>query len=275
MKIAIIGAGVMGRAILSGLRSGTVDGHELRGTTRRDESAARAAEELGMPIDTDNLAAIEGADLAILCLKPKNVLLVAEELAAKLAPSTCVVSIAAGVPLEDLSAVLPDGQPLVRAMPNTPCLVGAGMTVLSAGPGVSEEHLAHCRQVFGTLGRVLELEEEHMNAVTGLSASGPAFLYLVIESLADGGVMTGLPRSVATELAAQAVLGAASMVLATGRHPADLKDAVTTPAGCTISALLRLEDGKLRSVLARGVQEAAASAAALRQQERWEGGATS
>jgi pyrroline-5-carboxylate reductase len=137
------------------------------------------------------------------------------------------------------------------------------MTVVSGGAHAGTQDLERAVRLFEPLGRVLTLEEEYMDAVTGLSASGPAFVYVIIEALADGGVMVGLPRKVATELAAQAVNGAARMVLETGRHPAELKDEVTTPAGCTISALLALEDGKLRSVLARGVQNAAQAAADL------------
>ena len=174
-----------------------------------------------------------------------------------------LVSIAAGVGTARLEAAAQRELPVVRAMPNTPCLVGCGMTVLSAGAHASEPDIERARRLFAPLGRVIDLDEEHMNTVTGLSASGPAFVYVIIEALAEGGVMMGLPRKVATELAAQAVHGAARMVLETGRHPAELKDDVTTPAGCTISALLALEDGKLRSVLARGVQTAAEAAAGL------------
>jgi len=178
-----------------------------------------------------------------------------------------VVAIAAGVrtgALEEAAAA--GGAPaarVVRAMPNTPSLVGEGMTVVSAGNHASAEDVERALRIFRPLGRALELDEEHMDAVTGLSASGPAFVYVIIEALSEGGVMMGLPRGVATELAAQTVHGASRMVLETGRHPAALKDEVTTPAGCTISALLMLEDGKLRSVLARGVQEAARAAAGL------------
>jgi len=137
------------------------------------------------------------------------------------------------------------------------------MTVLCSTPAVDAGAIDLVHSLFLPLGRVLELDEEYMDAVTGLSASGPAFVYVIIEALSDGGVMMGLPRKTATELAAQAVQGAARMVLQTGRHPAELKDEVTTPAGCTVSALLALEDGKLRSVLARGVEAAAHSAARL------------
>ncbi|HCP45257.1 MAG TPA: pyrroline-5-carboxylate reductase, partial [Deltaproteobacteria bacterium] len=173
------------------------------------------------------------------------------------------VSIAAGVSTADLEEAGGEALRVVRAMPNTPCLVQEGMTVVCGGSRSSVDDLSTAESLFRPLGRVRRLDEEHMDAVTGLSGSGPAFLYVIIEALSEGGVMTGLPRDVATEMAAQTVRGAASMVLETGRHPAALKDDVTTPAGCTISALLSLEDGRLRSVLARGVQEAARAAAGL------------
>jgi pyrroline-5-carboxylate reductase len=142
-------------------------------------------------------------------------------------------------------------------MPNTPCAIRKGTTVLSPGRRATEEHLQAARAFFEPLGGVLELDEGHLDAVTGLSASGPAFLFLILEALAEGGVQCGLPRGVALELAARMAQGAAAMVLETGRHPAALKDEVTTPAGCTIAGLLALEDGRIRSVLARAVERAA------------------
>ncbi len=267
MRIAIVGAGTMGRAILGGLLEGRAAGDaapQVTVVTRRPEHADEIAQRFGVPAGADLRAGVRGADTVLLCVKPKNVLGLAAQLAGALDPGACVASIAAGVRLADLAAVLPAGQPLVRVMPNTPCLVGAGMTAVSAGPTARPEQVAAVRDVFATLGRATVLDEEYMDAVTGLSGSGPAFVYVIIEALSEGGVMTGLPRDAATELAAQTVMGAARMVLDTTRHPAALKDAVTTPAGCTISALLKLEDGKLRSVLARAVEEAARSAAALR-----------
>ncbi len=265
MRIAIVGAGTMGRAILQGLlEDGDRHGLDVSVVTRRPEHALEIAERFGVRATSDTSEGVRGADLVLICLKPKNVLALCRSLRDALGAEACVASIAAGVRLADLAATLPDGQPLVRVMPNTPCLVGAGMTAISPGPTARPEQVDAVRGVFATLGRVLVLDEEYMDAVTGLSGSGPAFVYVIIEALAEGGVMTGLPRDTATELAAQTVMGAARMVLDTARHPAALKDAVTTPAGCTISALLTLEDGRLRSVLARAVEESTRSAAALR-----------
>lgn len=267
--IAILGTGTMGRAIGEGLcRSGEVRPGHLCGTVRHAARAEELAPQLPFPVGTDNPAAARGADVVLLCTKPHKIGALVQELAGAgaLEHRPLLVSIAAGVSttaIEGFAEAASGEVRVVRAMPNTPCLIGEGMTVLSAGSHAGEEELAISEALFEPLGRTLRLDEEHMNTVTGLSASGPAFVYVILESLAEGGVMMGLPRRVATELAAQAVQGAARMVLETGRHPAELKDDVTTPAGCTISALLALEDGKLRSVLARGVQEAARAAAGL------------
>jgi pyrroline-5-carboxylate reductase len=235
----------------------------LRFLTRTAESAQQVSAETSIAASEQVAASIAGAEIVVLCLKPHKTLPALAAIAPHLASNTVVVSIAAGLRLAQLSTALKAEQPLVRAMPNTPSRVGAGMTVLCGSSATNAATLARVNTIFDVFGEVLELEEEHFDAVTGLSASGPAFIFLVIEALSDGGVMAGLPRDVAVKLAVQATLGAATMVQQTGEHPASLRDAVTTPAGCTISALLRMEDGKLRSVLARGVQEAAESAARL------------
>ena len=175
-----------------------------------------------------------------------------------------LVSVAAGVRLEQLRRWLPES-PLVRAMPNTPCLIGEGMTVVARGPLATDAHVATAIRLFHAVGRCLELEEKSMDVVTALNSSGPAFAYLIVEALAEGGVMMGLRRDVAMEIAAQMLQGSARMVLQTGLHPAALKDQVTTPAGCTIAGLLTLEDGRIRSVLARAVEEATRVASRLGQ----------
>lgn len=266
-KVAIIGTGTMGTALGQGMiREGVVSAAQVCGTVKHEREAEGARQRVDFAIGTDNRAAARVADVILLCTKPKQAAGVVAELAeaGALAHGPLLVSIAAGVPtsaLEEAAGTLP--LRVVRAMPNTPCLIGHGMVVLSRGHHASDADLDLATTMFQPLARVTRLDEEHMNAVTGLSGSGPAFVYVIIEALSEGGVMTGLPRKVATELAAQTVTGAARMVLDTGRHPAALKDEVTTPAGCTISALLSLEDGRLRSVLARAVQEAARAAAGL------------
>ncbi len=262
MQITIVGPGVMGRALATGLQGGAQQ-VDLRFLARTAESASEVSVATGIEASDDIAGMVNGADVIVLCLKPHKTLAALAALAPSLAPETVVVSIAAGLHLSQLASALDDSQPLVRAMPNTPCRVGTGMTVVCGSEATDSAVVTSVATIFDVFGQVLELEEEHFDAVTGLSASGPAFLFLVIEALSDGGVMAGLPRDVAVKLATQATLGAATMVQQTGEHPASLRDAVTTPAGCTISALLRMEDGKLRSVLARGVQEAAESAARL------------
>jgi pyrroline-5-carboxylate reductase len=263
--IAILGTGTMGQAILEGLLA---NGHPRRlilATTRTRAAADAVARERGVRTGTDNVAAARAADLVVLCLKPMNVLRVCRDLreAGALKRGALVLSIAAGVKTDAMAEVLGGSVPIIRAMPNTPCAIGRGMTVISRGPHASDAHVAQALKVFAPLGRALELEEKHMDTVTGLSASGPAFVFVMIEALADGGVARGLPRQVAIEMASQMVFGAAAMVLESGRHPAALKDDVTTPAGCTIAGILALEDGRIRSVLSRAVEVASVRAGEL------------
>jgi pyrroline-5-carboxylate reductase len=256
-NIALVGFGIMGKTLAQGLvRSGRYPAEGVTVTARARGTAAAAAAEMGVRFLPDNAGAVKGAEVVVLCLKPKDIPGTLDDLAAKeaLHHKPLLVSIAAGVSTAQIEERIPPGVPVVRAMPNTPCLIGKGMTVVSRGTHATEKHAKAAMDLFATVGRVLELDEKHMDTVTGLSASGPAFIYLIIEALADGGVMRGVPRSVATELVAQMTLGAAEMVLSTGKHPAALKDDVTTPAGCTIAGILALEDGKIRSVLARAVE---------------------
>lgn len=173
-----------------------------------------------------------------------------------------IISIAAGIKLSKYEEWLPHSQ-VIRAMPNTPCQIREGMTVLSAPSTVDPSARKLALELFTPLGRCRFLADRHLDAVTALSGSGPAFACIIMEALADGGVMMGLPREVAVELAAQSLHGAARMVLETGRHPSQIKDAVTTPAGCTIAGILTMEDGKIRSVLARTIEEAAKVASTL------------
>lgn len=259
-KIAIIGCGKMGQAIVGGLAD--EPGFDVISvTTRRAEKARKLGEQLGVHATTDNREAVQGAELVLLAVKPQLAHAVVQPLADAL-EGKLLVSICAGITTAQLHAWAPKAA-LIRAMPNTPSLIRQGMTVLAGGPGATEDHLATCHSLFGTVGRVLQLEEKHFDVVTALSGSGPAFACVVLESLADGGVRMGLPRDVAVELAAQTMQGAARLVLETGRHPAALKDEVTTPAGCTIAGLLTMEDGRIRSILARTIEEAANVASGL------------
>lgn len=256
-RLAVIGCGIMGEAIVGGLlRAGLLKPGEVVATARRQEVADGVRERHGVVTTVDNLAACRDAETVLLTLKPQRIAKVIhqpgirEALAGKL-----VISIAAGVTLTQLAGWLPESA-VIRAMPNTPCLIGEGMTVLARGRGVGDPAVAAATRLFETVGRCIEVEDKLMDAVTSLGGSGPAFVYVMIEAMADGGVMMGLPRQVALQIAAQVFQGAARMVLQTDRHPAALKDQVTTPAGCTIAGILTMEDGRIRSVLARTIQEA-------------------
>jgi len=237
---------------------------------RHAERAAALAKQLGIAVSTDNRKAVQGADVVLLTVKPQTVAEVLQEIAPEIGAKSLLVSVAASVPIgfveEQLAAASEgrlDNVAVVRAMPNTPAAVGCGMTTICGGTHASPDHLEIARKMFDTVGRTIVLDEKHMDAVTGLSASGPAFVYIILESLAEAGVKVGLPRDVATLLAAQTMKGAASVVLETGDHPALLKDAVTTPAGCTIDGILELEEGKLRVTLIKAVVKAASRAGEL------------
>lgn len=263
-RLAVLGAGTMGETLIRGLlAAGVVTREQIVATAGHEERVREVAESRGVATGLDNRAAVAGADVVLLCVEPQSGDQVLAEIGPVLEPRQLLISILAGVTTRAIERRIARPVPVVRAMPNTPSLVNAGMTVLCAGANAGATELALARRLFEPLGRTLELEEAHFDAVTGLSASGPAFVYLVIEALADGGVKVGLPRDVATEMAAQACLGAASMVLTTGSHPALLKDEVTTPAGCTVDGLLKLEEGGLRVTLIKAVVEATARAAEL------------
>jgi pyrroline-5-carboxylate reductase len=185
------------------------------------------------------------------------------ELRGHLSPSQLIISVAASVPNSLIEKTLDAPVAVVRAMPNTPSLLGAGMTALAKGRYAEACHVETATEMFNVVGRTVVVDEKHMDAVTGLSASGPAYIYIIIESLAEAGVKVGLPRDIATLLAAQTTMGAARVVLETGDHPALLKDAVTTPAGCTVDGIMELEEGKLRVTLIKAVVKAAQRAKEL------------
>ena len=219
---------------------------------------------------TDNREAVKDAEIILLTVKPQTVAEVLQEIAPEIGAKALLVSVAASVPTsyveQQVAAagrVKRNDVAVVRAMPNTPAAVGCGMTAICGGAHATPSHLEIARSMFDAVGRTIVLDEKHMDAVTGLSASGPAFAYIILESLAEGGVKVGLPRDVATLLAAQTMKGSASVVLETGDHPALLKDAVTTPAGCTIDGILELEEGKLRVTLIKAVVKATSRAGEL------------
>jgi pyrroline-5-carboxylate reductase len=263
-RVAVLGAGTMGETLLRALlSSGAVAAEQVVATARRPARRAELSTALGIGGAASNAEAAAAADLVFLCVKPQLAAAILAEIEPVMAPHQLLVSILAGIRTTYLEERLRPGVPVVRAMPNTPALVGAGMTALAAGAAARPAHVELVARLFGALGRVAVVDERGFDAVTGLSASGPAFLYVVIEALAEGGVKMGLPRNLAIELAAQTCLGAGKMVLETGDHPALLKDAVTTPAGCTVDGILKLEEGGLRVTLIKAVMEAARRAGEL------------
>ena len=267
-RIAVLGAGKMGGILLSGfLAKNLVAAENTVATVEHAEKAARLSGKFGVPVSTNNADAVKNADIILLCVKPQVVTDVLEQIRSNLNPKQLLISVAASVPTRMIEDALQSEIPVVRAMPNTPCVVGQGMTAICKGKFAQVQHVETARALFGAVGKTVVIEERLMDAATGLSASGPAFIYIILESLAEAGVKVGLPRETATLMAAQTMLGAAHVALETGDHPALLKDAVTTPAGCTIDGIMEIEEGKLRVTLIKAVVKATHRAGELRTKE--------
>ena len=256
-RVAVLGAGKMGGILLKALlEKGLLAPKFTTATVQHEERARALSKQLGITVSTNNRAAVKGADIVIICVKPQVVTDVIAEIRPNISAKQLVISVAASVSTGQIEQALGGKVAVIRAMPNTPCSLGKGMTALCKGRYSDARHLEIANAMFAIVGRTVVVDEKHMDAVTGLSASGPAYIYIILESLAEAGVKVGLPRDVATLLAAQTTLGAATVVLETGDHPALLKDAVTTPAGCTIDGIMELEEGKLRVTLIKAVVKA-------------------
>ena len=257
-RLAVIGTGKIGGILLRAfLKHKLVQPKRVHATVLyADEVRAIAKQKLGVRISTDNRAAVRHADVILLAVKPQAIREVLEDIKPEMKPGKLIISVVASIPTQLIEKQLGLDVPVVWAMPNTPCAIGCGMTALAKGTHARKEHMEIARAMFEAVGRVVVVEEKQIDAVTGLSASGPAFIYILLESLAEGGVKVGLPRDISTLLAAQTMMGAARMVLDTGDHPALLKDAVTTPAGSTMDGILELEDGKVRVTLIKAVMKA-------------------
>jgi pyrroline-5-carboxylate reductase len=256
-RIAIIGAGNMGEALIAGmLAAKAVAPDELHATDilpqRLDHLKARYPIRVGL----DNKAAASACDIVILTVEPQVLDEVLDSLRAELTDTKLILSVAAGYPIRRIVAHLSPSVRVVRCMPNTPSEVQAGISAIALGGSVSREDERLARAVFESVGKVVLVDERLMDAVTGLSGSGPAYIFLIIEALADGGVKMGLPREAALALAAQTVLGSARMVLETGEHPGKLKDKVASPGGTTMAGLHALEHGRLRASLIEAVEAA-------------------
>jgi len=257
-KIAMLGAGNMTEALVSGLlAAGLTTPGLLHATDIRAERRRWLQERYGIRVGAGNAEAASWAQVVILSVEPQVLDGVLEEIRPALAPGTLIISVAAGYSIGRIGGHLPPGMHIVRAMPNTPSSIMAGISAITFGPVVSNAEQALAKAMFEAVGNVIVVEERLMDAVTALSGSGPAYVFLMIEALADGGVKVGLPRSTAETLAAQTVAGAAQMVLTTGEHPGRLKDRVASPGGTTIAGLHKLEEGGLRATLIAAVEASA------------------
>jgi pyrroline-5-carboxylate reductase len=254
----------MGSALVGGaVRAGALEASNVTGCDPHPEAATAFAKATGAQIRADAAAAVAEADVVLLCVKPHDATAVLASLADKDGESKLLVSVVAGVSLDALETAAPASWRVIRSMPNTPALVGKGATAFCRGGKASDADAAFAMKLFSSVGLAIEVPERLMNAVTGLSGSGPAYGFICIEALADGGVAAGLPRDHAMKLAAQTLMGAAAMVAETGMHPAALKDAVASPGGTTIAGIEALETGGLRAAMIAAVKAAAKRAAEL------------
>ena len=262
--IGFLGAGQMAHALARGwVAAGLLDPGRSRASDPVEASRRRFSEGTGINAQADNPGVVAACRTLVLAVKPQSMPALLAEIAPLLTPDHRIITIAAGIPISRYQEKLGQGIRLVRVMPNTPCVVGASATGIATSEGATADDLYQAEKLFHAVGRAVRVPENLLDAVTGLSGSGPAFVYAIIEAMSDGGVRVGLPRDVATTLAAQTVLGAAKMVLESGLHPGQLKDTVTSPGGTTIAGLHALERGGIRAALMDAVQAAAQRSAEL------------
>jgi pyrroline-5-carboxylate reductase len=253
--IAVLGAGKMGEALTSGLlRAGTSPG-EVVAAVRRPERAAQLRETYGIKV----LSAAEAAgvaDTVLICVKPQDMAALLAEIAAAVTAGQLVISVAAGIPTAFIERALPAGVPVVRVMSNTPVLVDEAMSVISAGAHAGEAHLRRAEELLRPVGQVLRIPESQQDAATALSGSGPAYVYFLVEAMVDAGILLGMPRAVALDMVKQVVFGAATMLRDSGEHPVILREAVTSPAGTTASAIRELERHGVRAAFLAAIEAA-------------------
>jgi pyrroline-5-carboxylate reductase len=256
-KVGFIGGGKMGGVLAAGIVSHRLvpASHVIVADVVK-ERLDELAKTYGIVVTQDNKRVAREADILILAVKPQNMGEVLSELAPVVGKSHLVISIAAGIPIKFIEERLKKGVRVIRAMPNTPALIGEGMAALAGSATATQTDLAQARQIFDSVGLTVVVKEELMNAVTGLSGSGPAYGFIIIEALSDAGVRMGLSRDIALKLAAQTMLGAAKLCLKGDKHPGELKDMVTSPAGTTIAGIKALEEGKIRATLMAAVEAA-------------------
>lgn len=253
--VAILGGGVMGETLLSGLlRAGrAVEGVVI--TERRPERAAELAERYGVKV-LGNSEAVAGAETVVTVVKPQDMAALLAEVAPSVRPGALVVSIAAGITTSFVEDRLPAGTAVVRVMPNTPALVDQGMAAISPGSHCDAAHLARAEALLAATGKVVEVAEHHQDAVTAISGSGPAYIFYVVEAMIEAGVLLGLPRTTSSELVVQTLYGAATMLRETGEHPTVLREQVSSPAGTTMAALRQLDDHKVRAAFLTAMEAA-------------------
>jgi pyrroline-5-carboxylate reductase len=266
--VAVIGAGNIGRAMIGGMiRSERIAPDQVIATRRTEAALDAMADEFpGLRTSTSNVDAVRNATIIVLTIKPQSRSEVVTEIREHVSRDALVVSVLAGVTTERLQMAFGSEQPVVRVMPNTPALVDEGATAIAGGAFATDEHMESVRHMFEAVGEVVSTREELMDAVTGLSGSGPAYVYMFIEALTDAGVQQGLSRDVAARLAAQTVYGAAKLVIDTGKHPAILRDEVTTPGGTAIAAVSELESRGLRTTIINAVNTATERSKALNEE---------
>ncbi len=256
MTVAILGAGVMGETLVSGLIRAGRDPQTLLVSERRSERADELRQRYAVEVVT-NLEAATRADTLVLVVKPQDMPDLLAEIAPVVRAGQLVVSLAAGITTGFIEGRLPEGVPVVRVMPNTPALVDEGMAAISPGVHCDEAHLVEAENLLRSTGKVLRVPEKQQDAVTAISGSGPAYLFFVVEAMIEAGVHLGLPRSTATELVVQTMVGSATMLRETGEHPTVLRERVTSPGGTTAAAVRELEDHKVRAAFMTALESAA------------------
>lgn len=264
MKIGFIGVGNMAKAMIGGILKGNlVPPSDIIGSTSRESSLTDVVKQFGINGTTDNREVARAADVLVLSVKPQMYESVIENIKDDINPKSLVVTIAPGFTLERLSGLLGVDKKIIRTMPNTPAMVGEGVTAICPNENVSKEELDFVIKLFESFGIASVIKESMMNGVISVSGSSPAYVYMFIEAMADGAVALGLPRNMAYEMAAQAVLGSAKMVLETGKHPGELKDMVCSPGGTTIEAVRSLEDSGFRSSIVEAMMACAEKASKM------------
>ncbi|MPZ72678.1 MAG: pyrroline-5-carboxylate reductase [Nitriliruptorales bacterium] len=256
-KLAILGTGRMGEALLGGLlRSGWATPDQVWCTVHTPERAEYLADTYGVRADTDSPAAAADADVVIVAVKPQNIRSLLHDIAGSVRLGQTVISVAAGIPTATIEKVLPEGVAVVRVMSNVPVLVDEAMSAVAPGRHAGHEHVEIAERILGHVGRVVRLGEEHLDSVTALSGSGPAYFFLLAEAMIDAGILLGLSRDISTELIIQTMVGSAKMLRDTGRHPVELRESVTSPGGTTIAAVRVLEQERVRAAFLNAIEAA-------------------